>query len=220
MNDNTNIQQTTGAVTIDDVRIALGDTDPASTNANAIRTIIGRGSFATIQRHLEALRAESVAAVSNEQVQTPKAPSDLISQIWSLAWSAAESSVNKQLSNALSQIDALQNELDALKEDRDSLLVVADDAEQAASDARALASDAVEHQKRLCDAYENLQKQHDTELSNEKATKAAMLHEHQLAQAHWETERVTLKAELDRVIDRLAETKSLLHEKRQASIND
>lgn len=219
MSDNINTQQT-GAVTIDDVRIALGDTDPAKTNANAVRSIIGRGSFATIQRHLETLRAESVATVNNEQVQTPKAPADLINQIWSAAWAAAENSVNKQLSTALLQIDALQNQLSALKADRDSLLVAADDAEQAATEARSLASDAVEHQRQLREAYENLQKRHEAELSNEKATQAAMLHEHQLAQAHWETERVTLKAELDRVIDRLAETKSLLHEKQQASIND
>lgn len=212
MSDNINTQQT-GAVTIDDVRIALGDTDPATTNANAVRGIIGRGSFATIQRHLETLRAESVATVNNEQVQTPKAPSDLIGQIWSLAWNAAENSVNKQLSNALLQIDALQNQLSALKADRDSLLVAADDAEQAATEARSLASDAVEHQRQMRELYENLQKRHEAELSNEKAIQAAMLHEHQLAKAHWETERVTLKAELDRVIDRLAETKSLLHEK-------
>ena len=45
----------TGPITIDDVRQALADfrLNPSSTNAGAIRKIIGRGSYATVQKHLD-----------------------------------------------------------------------------------------------------------------------------------------------------------------------
>ena len=43
--------EVSGPITIDDVRLALGETDPSTTNANKIRQIIGRGGFTTIQKH-------------------------------------------------------------------------------------------------------------------------------------------------------------------------
>ena len=206
MSENINTQSS--AVTIEDVRAALGDTDPASTNANAVRSVLGRGSFATIQRHLETLRserAESVSTVNNE-VQLPKPPADLINQIWSAAWNAAESNVNKQLSSALLQIEALKNQLLALQEDRDSLILALDSAKKAAEDARSFEDEAVSVAREMRQKWEFQLRKNELDL-----------HNHELEKSRWETERVTLKAELDRVIDRLAETKSLLHEKQQAT---
>lgn len=44
-------------ITIDDARTALDDTDPHHTNASKVRTLLGgRGSFETIQKHLNSLR--------------------------------------------------------------------------------------------------------------------------------------------------------------------
>lgn len=205
MSENINTQSS--AVTIEDVRNALADTDPATTNANAVRTLIGRGSYATIQRHLETLRAERTESVStNNEVQLPKPPQDLINHIWSAAWNAAESSVNKQLSSALLQLDALKNELVALQEDRDSLILALDSAKKAAEDARSFEDEAVENERNMRQKWEFQLRKNELDL-----------HNHELEKSRWETERVTLKAELDRVIDRLAETKSLLHEKQQAT---
>ena len=45
-------------VTLDDVRQALGDTDPSTTNAGKLRAILGRGGMNTVQRHLDTIRAE------------------------------------------------------------------------------------------------------------------------------------------------------------------
>ncbi len=203
MSENINTQSS--AVTIDDVRAALADTDPASTNANAVRTIIGRGSFATIQRHLETLRAERAESLSTNN-EVPKAPADLINQIWAAAWNAAESSVNKQLSSALLQLDALKNELVALQEDRDSLILALHRAEKAAEEARSFEDEAVSNAREMRQNWEFQLRKNELDR-----------HNHELEKSRWETERVTLKAELDRVIDRLAETKSLLHPMQQTT---
>ena len=37
-----------GPISLADVRQALADTDPSSTNAGALRKIMGRGSYATV----------------------------------------------------------------------------------------------------------------------------------------------------------------------------
>ena len=55
-----NMEQNTGPVGFEDVRAALGDQDPASTNAGALRRTLGRGSLSTIQKHLDTLRTQAV----------------------------------------------------------------------------------------------------------------------------------------------------------------
>ncbi|MBK6559920.1 MAG: DNA-binding protein [Comamonadaceae bacterium] len=45
-----------GPISLADVRQALADTDPSGTNAGALRKIMGRGSYPTIQKHLDAIR--------------------------------------------------------------------------------------------------------------------------------------------------------------------
>ena len=71
-------QMTTGPVTFDDVRQALGDQDPAGTNAGALRKLLGRGSLSTIQKHLDALRAQAVQPAVEAPGKVPDAPQDLI----------------------------------------------------------------------------------------------------------------------------------------------
>ena len=44
-------------VTKDEVMAVLGDADPMSTSAAKLRVALRRGSFETIQKHLDAIRA-------------------------------------------------------------------------------------------------------------------------------------------------------------------
>ena len=76
-------QQAQRNVTLEDVRAALGSTDPNLTNAGALREIIGHGSNKTVQKHLEFIRAEGTAKVLDLAGAAPDAPKDLIAAVWS-----------------------------------------------------------------------------------------------------------------------------------------
>jgi chromosome segregation ATPase len=106
-------------ITIDDVRSALGETDPNSTNADRIRAILGRGSNATIQKHLNTIRAELVSPVS-QTVDTPNAPKDLIQSIWSHAWQTAQAQTSGALAAAIERREQAERERDVAAADRDA----------------------------------------------------------------------------------------------------
>ena len=80
----------TGPITLADVRSALAGTDPSSTNAGKVREKLGRGSFATIQKHLQALRDELAPVVPVAPGATPAAPADAVAAIWGAAWAQAQ----------------------------------------------------------------------------------------------------------------------------------
>jgi hypothetical protein len=97
----------TGPITRADVVSALGDTDPRSTNAGALREVLGRGSFATIQKHLDAIRLERL--VSDTPVpatDTPPTPPE-VEALWSAAYGLALASVRFRLDSVVVQRDAL-----------------------------------------------------------------------------------------------------------------
>ena len=98
---------TTGPITLADVRQALADTDPNNTNAGALRAIIGRGSYATIQKHLDTIRAELVPVVPVAPGATPAAPGDAVAVIWGAAWAQAQALT-------LGRLEAITAERDAL----------------------------------------------------------------------------------------------------------
>ena len=79
----------TGPVTFDDVAHALGDLDPGHTNAAKLRETLGRGSFATIQKHLDRLRASKAAQEPAPGSEVPSAPADVLVTLWSAAYRAA-----------------------------------------------------------------------------------------------------------------------------------
>ncbi len=91
------MEQNTGPVGFEDVRAALGDQDPAGTNAGALRRVIGRGSLSTIQKHLDALRAQAVQPAAPEAGEVPKPPPDLVQSLWAHAWSQAQAMVQTAL---------------------------------------------------------------------------------------------------------------------------
>jgi hypothetical protein len=97
----------TGPITRSDVVGALGDTDPRSTNAGALREVLGRGSFATIQKHLDAIRLERlVSDTPVSTTDTPPTPPE-VEALWSAAYGLALASVRFRLDSVVVQRDAL-----------------------------------------------------------------------------------------------------------------
>lgn len=194
---------TTANITIDDVRLALCDTSPFDTNAGKLRALIGRGSNATIQRHIDALRATRLAAAQPQAVaDAPSVPADLVAAVWSAAWSAA-------------QVRTL-GRLESLSAERDGLL----------ASMKAQASDIVAQNEQIeslesrVDAHAAetglLQQQFDMQaqaLALAQAQLARVIsetaHAAELAALTAQVERQTLQSANDRLSDQLAELKAL-----------
>lgn len=97
---------TAGPITLDDVRNAIGSTDPNTTNANKLRDILGRGSFATIQKHLEQIRKEQAPVLPGTQAPPPQPPKDAIEAIWLASWSAAQAATYGRTERLSAERDA------------------------------------------------------------------------------------------------------------------
>ena len=93
--------ENTGPVTFEDVRDALGEVDPAQTNAGALRRTLGRGSLSTIQKHLDTLRTQAVQPAVEAPGKVPDAPQDLIQVVWAQAWATAQALVQTALAAEL-----------------------------------------------------------------------------------------------------------------------
>lgn len=119
----------TGPITLDDVRSAIGDTDPQSTNASKLRKIIGRGSFETIQKHLELIRKEQAPVLLGTQAPPPPPPKDAIEAVWLAAWSASQAATYGRTERLSAERDAAlelsvtrASDIGGLTADLDSLL--------------------------------------------------------------------------------------------------
>ena len=99
-------QPNAGPITIDDVRNAIGETDPNSTNASKLREILGRGSMATIQKHLMQVRIERAPVLPGTQAPAPAAPRDAVDALWTVAWSAAQAMTHGRSETLSAQRDA------------------------------------------------------------------------------------------------------------------
>lgn len=133
-----------GPVTLDDVRAALGDTDPSQTNAGKLRAAVGRGSVSTVQRHLDTIRAERAAAALEPLTAgtVPEPPADVIARLWTAAYSAAETLLRRRLDAVTAERDALMQAGDAQRADADALASAVDAAEAQAVEAAAAAAAA------------------------------------------------------------------------------
>jgi uncharacterized protein YoxC len=124
---------TSGPITLADVRAALGDTDPSNTNASALRQVIGRGSYATIQKHLDAIRAELLPVVPLAPGQAPAAPAEAVAAVWAAAWSAAQAHTLGRLEIVTTQREQLAAQVAQLKQDLASALAQVDASTEAAA---------------------------------------------------------------------------------------
>jgi len=186
--------QPQGKITMDDVRQALaGEEDgdpvnPFATNAKKIRDIIGRGSMATIQKHLQTIRDEAQGKGDQpEDTDIPAPPEEAVTALWKSAWTAAHTSILERCAN-------LNDDRDRL---RDSLQVASDDG-----------AALVDEVARLEVVIEEKAAQIDTQA--QEAAEAADAHAQEVAQltarldeAHKQNER--LEALIEKALDKTNE---------------
>jgi hypothetical protein len=209
-----------GPVTLADVRAALGNTDPNSTNASVVRKAIGRGSLQTIQRCLAAIRAELVPVPAVSAGSVPAAPADAVSALWAVAWTMAQAQTLSRLDDVTAQRDAAQAalttahaEIDMVAGQLDELEtgVLAADAQAAASEeaAKAAADALAAAQSGAADAAQVA--------ADELARVTAKLqHAAELATRDAELAAASMQRTIDRLTDQVGELKSLLHSRPSA----
>ena len=207
-------QMTTGPVTFDDVRQALGDQDPAQTNAGALRKLLGRGSLSTIQKHLDTLRTQAVQPAVEAPGKVPDAPQDLIQVVWAQAWATAQALVQTALATAQGRAEALANLLGIAEADAVAAQAEADSArdELGAVQARL---DGLEGQH--ADAVNRMQEAHQEQvlalrsgLSEARQEAEQARHELAVAKARHEADLAVLRGELDRQVSQLADLRAAL----------
>lgn len=117
-------------INLDDIRKVLAEhqIDPRRTNAAKVRELLGRGGPNTIQKHLDTLRLEleKAEAPPAPTAQIPPAPTDLVSQVWGAAWTAAQLSAMTRIEKLSIERDAALNQVEVLIQDRDGLLADAE----------------------------------------------------------------------------------------------
>ena len=121
-------QQQQGNITIEDVRQALGDIDPNATNASRLRALIGRGSLATIQKHLDTIRTEQAPQPLQATTDAPAAPKDLIQGLWASAWQSAQAQTAGALAAALAKLAVTEQALSVARSDSEDAQGAADTA--------------------------------------------------------------------------------------------
>ena len=204
----------TGPITLADVTAALADTDPSSTNAGALRQIMGRGSYATIQKHLDAIRAERAPVMPAAPGAIPAAPAEAIAAIWGAAWAQAQVMTLTRIERLCAERDAAQalaaahaQDVAGLASEIDAMTSAAQT--QAATQAQALeaaqATAAEATARAAAQAQELAAARAEIERITAAATQAATM-----AEREAKIERQALQTAIDRQIDRYTELKSIV----------
>ena len=185
-----------------------------ATNAGAIRGQLGRGSTTTVQRHLDAIRAELAAAdVPPPAGAAPQAPADAMAAIWAAAWSAAQRDTLARLDRITAERDAARHRVGVLTADRDSAAAEADEQRELAARAAAACDDAT---MMLADRETELEAKLESANAVRSEVEATLVREREqfeqvskLAAANWEIERRTMQAQIDKLQERVAELRAL-----------
>jgi uncharacterized small protein (DUF1192 family) len=194
----------TGPVTLDEVRAALASAglDARSTNARALRELIGRGSMSTLQKHLETLRAATSQGMFEEEEGTqPEPPKGIIDALWSSAYAAAKACMGDQMKKLLLQVDSLKSDVALLRADLEEA--------QAAADAAASAAEAAQAQLVIAQ-QEKLAAEASAKSYVEQIER--MTGEMALCQAQHEAAIASLQGEIDRLVSQLADYRAALHD--------
>lgn len=203
-----------GPVTLDEVRLALGDTDPNTTNAGALRRTLGRGSLSTLQKHLDAIRAEGAAHALEFAGAAPDAPKDLMSALWSHAWSAAQARTAGALAAAQAQQAATAQALTVAQADAQAAQQAADQAEQSLAEAREQAQQAQDAHAAALEAAQALaaaqQAQQAQELAQVRLELQQGRHAATLGEAQHAAAQAALRGEVDRLVNQLADLRAAL----------
>lgn len=157
-------QENTGRITIEDTIAALEALGLAAkdTNAGAIREKIGRGSFQTIQKHLDTLRTQqSVQAIPDSPIEAPK---DVLQHLWNAAIADARAHLALRVEKLTAERDeavqqatqatldraAAQEALDSLENQHRTTVAEAEAAKAAAADLHhQIEALRVDHQRQI-----------------------------------------------------------------------
>jgi hypothetical protein len=208
------MEQNTGPVGFEDVRAALGDQDPASTNAGALRKVLGRGSLSTIQKHLDSLRAQAAQPAAPEAGEVPKPPQDLIQGVWAHAWAAAQALVQTALASAQARAEGLAVALGMAQQDA---VAAQAEADQARDELGAVVArlEGLDGQHKA--AIDQIQAAHQEQvlalragLSDARHDAEQARNELAVAQARHAADLAVLRGELDRQVSQLADLRSAL----------
>jgi DNA repair exonuclease SbcCD ATPase subunit len=192
-------------VTLEDVRMALGSDDPRQSNAAVIRQRLGRGSFGTIQKHLVKLREELERRdrpVNHQQESTPPMPDEVLNG-FRAAWTAAHLFAERQYAQQVAQLeaerDALAAELATASADLDAAAATIEAAEEAAQRAEEARAEAEEARQRAEEARNAAEE-----------AEAAARQQLAVVEARAERDQAVLRAELERLIQQLADYRAAL----------
>lgn len=218
-----NVNAATGPVSFDDVAQALGDADPSGTNASKLRAVIGRGSFATIQKHLDTIRAQRAPALPVAPGAVPLAPADAVAAIWGAAWAHAQAVTLARLERLSAERDAAQALAAAQAQDVAGLASEIDTMTAAAQVQQAAQAQALEvAQATATEASERaavLAQELASARSEIERVTAAAAQAQALAQREAQIERQALQTALERQIDKYTELKGVVDHLRPLASN-
>lgn len=202
-------------ITLADVRNALGEVSPFSTGGSALREIIGRGSLATIQKHLKTLREECVAASKPVDEEIPTPDPDVVRTIWAMAWNAARQKVLLRLDQLSAQRDLALMQVKTLEGDTASLAMSLDSAldavaQQRDETARQLA-DRGSEMTQLQAANDALTLQLEQLRSDLRRMSTESEHSRALSERDAQLKDRAHLADREHLLNQLAEIKSALH---------
>jgi hypothetical protein len=214
-------------VTIDDVRTVLEGTDPNLTNASKVRILLGgRGSFETIQKHLNTLRQELATAAAPPVApdQVPALPAEAAQAMWIAAWTAAQVQTMARAEKLANERDAALLKLETMGQDIAGLVATVD--EQAGQLDQVKIQATLEENKRIADLAE-LEKSRqevaqvlastkdDLERTRSELAKVQSdaVHAAELA----ESGRELMRQELARLTDQIGELKAALYKRAEFS---
>ena len=227
MTDTTPTPAVASRVTLDDVRAVLNGTDLHSTNASKVRTLLGgRGSFETIQKHLNTLRAELAAAAAPPVAadQVPVMPADAAQAMWVAAWTAAQVQTLRRTELLAAERDSALLKLETMSQDLADQVQTMD--AQAGELERAAAAVAAVQAAHLADLEKS-----KADLAVAAADRAQVVQElertrQELAQARAdaahaaelaESGRVMMREELARLTDQVGELKAHLYKRAESA---
>lgn len=201
MTETTNSSQ--GPVTLEDVRAALNGTDPTTTNAGALRKLLGRGSNATIQKHLDTLRTEALSPMPDMHGAAPDAPKELVTALWQAAWIHAQARTSSALAQAHTREQALSAALATAQTDIVAALAQADSAAEALAQAMQAAHEASQAYAADVRRANTAQAEAVQALEVERTARA-------LEHAQHEAGVAALRGEIDRLVNQLADLRAAL----------
>ena len=209
-----NAPANTAPLTFDDVVNALGDSDPSSTNASKLRAVLGRGSFATIQKHLDTIRAQRSEALHlGEVTKTPDAPPELLA-MWGAAVAVAVAQVRTRLDGVVQERDSLAQALASAHGDVEALAGELEGCTARADAAGAdMAQQVAQLQAEAAQHAQALQAQEQAAAALQEKLKAQAAEAWQQAQVSELQARLgaqALQTTIDRLTDQVGELKSLL----------